>query len=404
VTIIEPTVDEHLVAEAVDFERASVFNERLVASAYVSPLGIGFVTWLQMEAVGAPRALTWSLLIVCVELLIIGFGRRFRTAVLAGSSVSRWLNAQFVCCGLLGLMWGAATWFVWAPDKFLAYITTLCVLVGVSFICMVVMAPMRWAMLPFSAGIALLPLSQLPLINQTVGYEIGVGWVVMVAVQLRYSWELRRELVLQIDSSVRNGLLVQRLKQVGRELTLANAEKEARNAELNAVMQQLNQLVTFDQLTGAYSRRYFMEELDRQVALHVRHGAPVSLIMLDLDHFKLINDRYGHSVGDRALREAALHARAELRDGDILGRVGGEEFLVLLPMTNRAAACNLAERLRMALAAAVLMEGTQTIHIHASLGVAELSPNEDASAWLQRVDAALYQAKSTGRNRVVAAA
>jgi diguanylate cyclase (GGDEF)-like protein len=130
----------------------------------------------------------------------------------------------------------------------------------------------------------------------------------------------------------------------------------------------------------------------------------VSLIMLDLDHFKLINDRYGHSVGDRALREAALHARAELRDGDILGRVGGEEFLVLLPMTNRAAACSLAERLRMALAAASLMEGTQTIHIHASLGVAELSPNEDASAWLQRVDAALYQAKSTGRNRVVAAA
>ena len=402
--IIEPAVDERLVAETVDFERASVFNERLVASAWVSPLGIAFVAWLQIEAVGALRALAWSLLIVCVELLIIGIGRGFRAAVLAGSPVKRWLNAQLVCCGLLGLMWGSATWFVWTPYKFLFYITTLCVLVGVSFICMVVMAPMRWAMLPFTAGIAFLPLSQLLVINQPVGYEIAVGWIVMVTVQLRYSWELRRELVLQIDSSVRNGLLVQRLTQVGRELTLANSEKEARNAELNAVMQQLNQLVTFDQLTGAYSRRYFMEELDRHVALHVRHGTPVSLIMLDLDHFKLINDRYGHSVGDRALREAALHARAELRDGDILGRVGGEEFLVLLPMTNREAACSLAERLRMSLAAACLMEGTQTIQIPASLGVAELSPNEDASAWLQRVDAALYQAKSTGRNRVVAAA
>jgi diguanylate cyclase (GGDEF)-like protein len=301
-------------------------------------------------------------------------------------------------------MWGAATWFVWAHDKFLFYVTTLCVLVGVSFICMVVMAPMRWAMLPFAVGLLILPLAQLLFIDNPVGLEIGVGWVVMIAVQLRYSRDLREELVRQIDSSVRNLMLAERLTRVSHELTLVNSEKENRNAELNAVMEQLNNLVTFDQLTGAYSRRYFMEELERQVALHERHGAPVSLIMMDLDHFKSINDSYGHGVGDRALREAALNAKAELREGDMLGRVGGEEFLILLPMTTLDAAANLAERLRVALAAVSLVEGMQIIRIPASFGVAELRDNEDATSWFQRADEGLYRAKAAGRNRVVSVA
>ncbi len=398
------TVDEQLLAEMVQRESTSVFNERLIASALVSPMVIAFVVWLQVTAAGALQALEWGAMIAGVELLILFFGRGFRKALQGNRPINRWLNAQLMCCGLLGLMWGAATWFVWAPDKFFFYVATLCVLVGVSFICMVVMAPMRWAMLPFAVGLFILPLMQLLVIDNPVGREIGVGWVAMIAVQLRYSRDLRQELIRQIDSSVRNSMLVESLTRVSRELTRANTEKETRNAELHALMEQLNHLVTFDQLTGAYSRRYFMEELDRQVALHARHGAPVSLIMMDLDHFKSINDRYGHEVGDRALREAALHAKAELRDGDMLGRVGGEEFLVLLPMTNLEAATSLAERLRLSLAAVGLVEGVQIIRIPASLGVAELRDDEDATAWLRRADDGLYKAKAAGRNRVVAVA
>lgn len=390
-------VNEQLVTETVQLERASVFNERLVASVFVSPLGIGYIAWLISEAAGTRQAQEWGLLIASIEILVIGFGHGFRKATQNGRPVGPWLNAQLLCCALLGLIWGSATWFVWAPDKFLFYISTLCGLVGVSFICMVVMAPMRWAMTPFALGLSILPITQLASIDIPVGHEIAVGWVAMIAVQLRYSLDLRRELMRQIDNSVRNVMLVERLTQVSDALSLANTE-------LNKAMEQLNQLVTFDDMTGAYSRRYFMEELDRQVALHARHGSPVSLIMLDLDHFKLINDRYGHSVGDRVLREAALSAKAQLRDGDMLGRIGGEEFLVLLPMTNCDAASSLAERLRESLAAVVLLEGTQAIPIAASFGVAELYKNEDTSSWLRRSDEALYQAKATGRNRVVAAA
>jgi diguanylate cyclase (GGDEF)-like protein len=286
---------------------------------------------------------------------------------------------------------------VWSPDKFLYYIVVLCVLVGVSFSSLVVMTPLRWAINSFLAGLAIVPLAQLFTIANPIGRETAVGWVVMIAIQLWYARQLRGELLQQIENAVRNVLLVDRLKDVGQELARTNSE-------LSLAMGQLNKLVTFDQLTGAYSRHHFMEELERQSALNARHGTPVSLIMLDLDHFKQINDRYGHSVGDRALREAVLIIQAELRDGDMLGRIGGEEFLVLLPMTDRASANILAERLRESLEAVRLIEDTQTIRIPASFGVAELGKGEDASLWIKRADEALYQAKAAGRNRVAVAA
>ena len=392
----EHSLDERLVSEKVQLELAGVFNDRLVASAYVAPLAIGFIAWLQAEAAGAGRAVVWGLLIVSVELLVVGFGRALRSAAGDGRSVAPWLNAQQACCGALGLLWGAATWFVWAPGKFFFYITTLCVLVGVGFSCMVVMAPMRRAIVALVVGLALIPLLQLLSIDNPVGREIGVGWVIMIFVQLWYAQELRREAIRQIDSSVRNVVLVARLTQVSQELTQTNSD-------LNLAMEQLNHLVTFDQLTGTFSRRHVMEALDREVAMHSRHKTPVSLIMLDLDHFKQINDRYGHSAGDHALREAAACAKAQLREGDILGRVGGEEFLVLLPMTNRDAATILAQRMCSALADASFTQGPHTIRIPASFGVAELLPKEDASSWLRRADEALYRAKAAGRGCVVVA-
>ena len=392
----ELAVDEQRVAEQVRSELTRLLNDRMVGSAFISPLGFGFLAWLAYEAVGARQAFTWSALMVAVQLLIIVCGLGFRKAQQQGRNTHLWLQAQLACCGAVGLLWGAATWVVWTPDKFFHYIIALCVLVGVSFSSLVVMTPIRFGIHAFLVGLGALPLLQLLSIDTPMNHEIGVGWVVMIGIQLWYAANLHRELVQQIDSSVRNGLLVQRLQQVGQELGKANAD-------LNVAMAQLNQLLTFDEMTGAYSRSHFLDELERQVAHATRHGAPVSLIMLDLDYFKQINDRHGHAAGDRALRAAATEVQEQLRDGDLLGRVGGEEFLVLLPMTGGPAATRLAERLCAALATVQLTEGDQTIHLSGSFGVAELRPPEESSAWLRRVDAALYQAKTLGRNRVVTA-
>lgn len=395
--------DEAQIADSVWSERARVFNDRLVASVFLSPLGIALVAWLVYLVAGWRSALLWSALIGSVELLILFVGFHFRHSIDAQEDPHRWVLALIGCCGLLGLMWGLSVWFVWSPDRFLFYIITLCVLVGVSNICMVIMSPVRRAMGLFSVAIFLPPLVQLAFTNNPVALQIGVGWIVMLAVQMRYAGELRRELIREIDSSVRNVALLSLLSHASREVATVNAELDLKNLELQDAMDQLNQLVTFDQLTGAYSRRFIFDELERQVSVSNRHDAPVSLIMFDLDHFKSINDTYGHAVGDQALREAASTARAQLRDGDMLARVGGEEFLVLLPMTGQDAAALLAERLRARLSSTSITEGGCTIALPASFGVAELLQDEDASAWFRRVDAALYRAKAHGRNRLVVA-
>ncbi len=403
-TKIALTLDEAAIARRVEAAQARVFVDRMYASALVSPLGILLVAWLILRVSGGTSAATWTVLITLAELLIIGLRSRHRLALAREQDGRVWVQALMAVAGLLGLIWGASVWFLWARAQFLVYIADLCLLVGVSGITMVVLSPLRWAGWLFSAGLLLPGLLHIVVTSNPIGVEIGVGWLVMVAVQAHYARELRRELVQQLDAPERNGALAGLLSQAGDNLQAANAQLAIKNTELERAMDKLNRLVTVDQLTGAYTRRYVFEQMERKASAKARHGTPLSVIMLDLDHFKAVNDRYGHPVGDRALQAVALAVTGQLRDGDILARVGGEEFLVLLPMTGQAAAMQLAERLRQTLAATTITEGTDRIALPASFGVAELQDGEELSAWYQRLDATLYKAKSQGRNALVAAA
>jgi diguanylate cyclase (GGDEF)-like protein len=148
-----------------------------------------------------------------------------------------------------------------------------------------------------------------------------------------------------------------------------------------------------DQLTGLPNRRWWVEELPRALAQARRHGHPLSVIMLDLDHFKLYNDEHGHQAGDRLLAGAAAAWTATVREGDAIARYGGEEFTALLPHCALSEAMSLADRLR----AVTPRECT------CSAGVAEWDGNESADDVVGRADAALYAAKHAGRDRAVAA-
>ena len=395
--------DEEQITHNVWVERARVCNDRLVAGALLSPLGIVLAAWLQSMAVGWKQALTWAALMAAAEAVVIFTGYYFKHNAQAQEDPTNWVRAMIACSGLLGFVWGLAVWFVWSGRDFLYYITILCVLVGVSNISMVIMSPVRRAMAAFSVAILLPTLVHLAVTDNPIALEIGVGLIVMLVVQVRYATQLRDELIRQIDSSVRNVALLGLLSHASRELAHVYSEMESKNAELKDAMGQLNQLVTFDQLTGCYSRRFILEELERQVSVSHRHDTPVTLIMFDLDHFKSINDTYGHAIGDRALLTAATAAQDQLRDGDMLARIGGEEFLIVLPMTQRDAAALLAERLRLTLASTRVDSGNGEIVLPASFGVAELQAHEDFSAWFRRVDAALYQAKASGRNTLMLA-
>ncbi len=155
-----------------------------------------------------------------------------------------------------------------------------------------------------------------------------------------------------------------------------------------------------DPLTGVNNRSSLREVLDREVELSRRHGTPLSLIMLDVDRFKSINDQHGHLVGDMALKSIANCVRLCIRDSDVLFRYGGEEFCIALANTNLDGARKLAERARRALEILVVRTSGAHLHVTASFGVASLAEEDDAALLVEKADHSLYHAKALGRNRI----
>ncbi|HRP94701.1 MAG TPA: diguanylate cyclase [Rhodocyclaceae bacterium] len=166
----------------------------------------------------------------------------------------------------------------------------------------------------------------------------------------------------------------------------------------------LRRLANFDALTGINNRRHLMELADLEWKRAVRYGTPLSLLVLDVDHFKQINDTHGHSVGDQAICLVAQACLNAVREIDVVGRYGGEEFVIVLPGTHFAGALELAERLRRRVAGIRIKCGQpQPISLTASIGVASLQQGDTFEQLLMAADKALYQAKRQGRDKVVAA-
>ncbi len=175
---------------------------------------------------------------------------------------------------------------------------------------------------------------------------------------------------------------------------------ERKNLEL-----ELERQAHIDYLTGINNRRHFMELANHELNRNKRHHHELSLLMFDVDHFKAINDRYGHMVGDVVLQQLVKSCREHLRGEDIFGRIGGEEFAILLPETSLVAAADVAERLRIITANNILEpDSGLLISLTISIGVAAAgSMTDDIDLLLMQADRALYDAKNTGRNRVCVA-
>ncbi len=165
---------------------------------------------------------------------------------------------------------------------------------------------------------------------------------------------------------------------------------------------ELRQIATTDSLTGAQTRRAFQLEVDREFQRSKRYDRSAALIALDVDHFKRVNDTYGHGAGDTVLQSLTALCKANLRSVDLFARLGGEEFVIFLPETDRLGAMEVAEKLRNSIAKTPITCGDQQIAVTASFGVTVFD-REDASieTLLNRADEALYQAKNGGRNRTV---
>ncbi|MFV3075578.1 diguanylate cyclase [Niveispirillum fermenti] len=221
------------------------------------------------------------------------------------------------------------------------------------------------------------------------------------------SWIRFLSLIVLLSAGAGMVMLLERSRIA--KLSEAKSMLEARVAERTQSLREANdrlaELATRDALTGIHNRRAFMERLDQEWSANLRHQQPFCVLMLDLDHFKEINDNFGHLVGDTVLREVAQRIAGALRETDLLARYGGEEFAVLMSHTDAAAARIAADRIHEAVGGAPFRLEGLSLSVTISIGVAQADPaRETQTRMFNRADAALYEAKSAGRNQAAVAA
>lgn len=195
------------------------------------------------------------------------------------------------------------------------------------------------------------------------------------------------------------------LETISAELEKIKRSLAVKETELKAVLAQADEVSHTDALTLLPNRKRIIADLQHEVIFSDRYGTPLTISMLDIDHFKNINDQYGHMVGDDVLRKLAMELRDHIRHPDTIGRYGGEEFLVVLPQSTVKAACEQAERLRKHVQSLVIQSGEGNITLSISIGIAQYKINKESwQDFLTRADNALYQAKNNGRNQWVVSA
>lgn len=216
-------------------------------------------------------------------------------------------------------------------------------------------------------------------------------------------WLQRPEVLnaeLEILQAVGFLLVMAEITAIGGFISGLRGKLRQRNRELGEAMEQIRELVNVDSLTGVYNRRRLFEVIKEESSRYSRSPGSFSICLLDIDHFKQVNDTYGHQAGDAILQAVAQCVASDLRTIDCFGRYGGEEFLMVLPQTPLDGARVKAERVRARVASLRFPQISDDFRITVSIGVAEYHNGEDTDDTLLRSDRALYQAKDAGRNAV----
>ncbi|MGE0255713.1 MAG: GGDEF domain-containing protein [Alphaproteobacteria bacterium] len=222
-----------------------------------------------------------------------------------------------------------------------------------------------------------------------------------IAEALRRSYAEERRLVrlsdrMQLDLQTAN----RRLAEQTSELSALNRRMVREVAQREALTRELEQLATIDALTGLANRRHLLDLSEREVKRAERHGRPLAVLLLDLDDFKRVNDTRGHAAGDAALHAFAALCRSAVRTIDLVGRLGGEEFAIVMPDTEAPGALLVAERIRTAAAETPVRHDSGEFIVTVSIGVA-IRSGEGTDRLFARADKALYAAKHAGRNTVI---
>ena len=275
------------------------------------------------------------------------------------------------------------------------------------------LVPMAGPRVALCSALTLLSMTPTPLWADSVSWTTEVGRV--YAEYPSFFW-IASAVVAALLALI-TGLLfnIARHKTIEQQWLKAYSELEARVEERTATLtteiferkrveEEFRKLATTDPLTGTYNRRHVLALSEREFARARRYQTTLSVLMLDADHFKEINDTWGHDVGDDVLRSLTVLCEAHLRTSDVFGRLGGEEFILTLPETDKTAAAAVAERLRHGVESNTIPVNGEEIAFTVSIGVSELCEDDASFAdILKRADQAVYTAKRNGRNQIEAA-
>lgn len=340
-----------------------------------TPAGWLLVAWFawghvpQVEILGwlAGFGVTW----------LVGNGLLFRIPT-EKPPRARHEASLMAAAALDGASWGAVAWFLVGHDAALdpwlgAALCGICAINAPVYI-----TAIRAYRMQLGSLWAVVMLAALLRPGHPVGGQLVAGLTIFCGLLASYMQPIARRVIDGIDLQLRNASLAEQLNEA---LRLVRVEAET------------------DSLTGQPNRRALDALLQQQCALARSQGRPFSVLLLDIDHFKLVNDTHGHGVGDATLRAFAERVREHLRHGDACARYGGEEFVVVLPGTALMAAVEVAERLRQGVSGRLLV-AAPAIRATVSIGAAQFEEGESLERLMERADRAVYAAKRGGRNQV----
>ena len=362
-----------VIEEQVRTDRLHQLFRQSFAAIFGSYLGAGMLCWLCWDRFDHTVMRTWLVVLGVTSLLRLKMFMDWFRCANSLRTPARWERRYWVTLMLSAATWGIGALAVMPPDDRVSQVLVILFAVGMSVSAVSCYSAYRYMTLG-SMSLVLLP-STLWLLFQPSPMQVGVAIAVLVFSTFVVS--ATRKLSDALEKAFRL------TRQMERAHTISTRAAQT------------------DELTGLMNRRAFFEHAHLLYAQCRQHRQPLSALMLDMDHFKAINDTYGHQAGDQVLRQVGGVISASFRQADVYGRLGGEEFAVLLPNTTLETAQGIAEQLITAIAG-LASEPVQGLT--ASLGVATTrSPDQDLHSLMNSADKALYRAKAMGRNQVVVA-
>ncbi|WP_050872412.1 GGDEF domain-containing protein [Comamonas testosteroni] len=349
-----------------------LFRQSLPAP-YGSVGGALALSWLQLD-LGNRSVITPWLITLCLAAMVrLALFRDYNCRLASHLTIARWEGVYFATLVFTSGVWGVGAFLLTSSNNLLSQVITLFFAVGMAGSAISAYSAYRYMALT-AVGLVLLPTTLWLLIQPSTEQRLlALTSLAFCAFVVRATRELSRAL--------------QSLLRLRRELEIQHSI--ASNAART------------DDLTGVNNRRAFNEKAETMFAYTRRYGVPLCALLFDIDHFKQINDTHGHAAGDKVLQAVVRQIKSALREADLCGRLGGEEFGVLLAGTNMQEAVQIAERIRLSVQAIKEPVNDTTLQVTISVGVAEAdSACADVSTLLKQADAAMYRAKSNGRNQV----